>query len=228
MDIKQYLSYGAGVGSTALLCYLLDEVKSGDIEVVFCDHGGDWPETYDYVNYIQQKLDINITVLKVDIEKKGGLYDYFHHYKMVPLFQYRICTDKGKIKPFNKYIERPCMNYLGITWDERRRARANRLKTVTNQYPFVEKRITRNAAIKIITNAGLNIPIKSGCWFCPFQGKDQWRKLYNMHDDLFLKAIELENNGNGTRIQPNGKPLQLMYDSFKYQTKLNRFEVPQR
>ena len=222
--MKEYLSYGAGVGSTALICHLLDEIKAGGIEIVFFDHGGDWPETYKYVEYIQQKLDIDITVLKVDIENKGGLYDYFYHYKMVPLFQYRICTGKGKIRPFNKYIERPCINYLGITWDERRRARANRLKTVENKYPLAENRITRNSAINIIKKAGLEIPIKSGCWFCPFQGRDQWHKLYDKHNDLFIKAIELEENGNGTRIQPSGKSLQSMYNNFKYQTKLNLYQ----
>lgn len=44
--MREYLSYGGGVGSTGLLCYLLPRIRNGEIEVVFCDHGGDYPETY--------------------------------------------------------------------------------------------------------------------------------------------------------------------------------------
>ena len=116
--MKEYLSYGGGVGSTGLLCYLLPRIRAGEIEVVFCDHGGDYPETYDYVEYIQKALGIDITVLKVDIEGKGNLYEYFQHYKMIPLYRWRICTDKSKIRPFTKYVETPCISHLGITWDE--------------------------------------------------------------------------------------------------------------
>lgn len=223
--MKEYLSYGAGVGSTGLICYLLDEIRAKKIEVVFCDHGCDWPETYEYVNYIQKELDVDITILKVNIENKGNLYDYFYHYKTVPLYQYRICTDKSKIRPFNKYIERPCKNYLGITYDEKKRANPNRLKTIENIYPFVEEHITRKSVIKFIKTFGLKIPQKSGCWFCPFQRPIQWKKLYHKHNDLFLKAIKLEKNGNGTKIQPNKKSLQSLYDSIKYQTKLDRWEA---
>ena len=218
--VKQYLSYGAGVGSTALLCYMLDDIRCGDIEVVFSDHGADWPETYEYVEYIKDALKINITILKTDIENKGNLYEYFYHYKIIPLFRYRICTYKGKIIPFNKFAEMPCNVFLGITWDERKRARPNKLKKVMNCYPFVEERITRDRAIKIIKNTGLKIPNKSGCFFCPFQGKKQWKRLYDEHNELFIKAIELEDNADN-RILPTGRSLQSMYDEFRYQSKLN-------
>ena len=142
--MKQYLSYGAGVGSTALLCYMIEGVRCGDIEVVFCDHGADWPETYEYVDYIKDALGIDIKSLSVEIQGSKGF-----------------CTDKSKIRPFNKYIERPCNVFLGITWDERKRAKPNKTKTIKSIYPFVEERINRDRAIKIIENTGLKIPNKS-------------------------------------------------------------------
>lgn len=227
MDIKKYLSYGGGVGSTGLLCYLLPEVQSGEIEVVFCDHGGDYPETYEYVQYIQNELDIPITILKVDIEEKGNLYEYFQHYKMIPLYRWRICTYKSKIRPFNAYVQTPCISYLGITWDEKKRARPNKNKGIENYYPMVEKEITRDGAIKLIKSEGLRVPMRSGCWFCPFQGKKQWGYLYENHEDLFLKAIALEEGAQdrrkNSRILPSGKPLTQLYDEFRYQSHLNDF-----
>lgn len=39
--MNEYLSYGAGVNSTALMLYLLDQGWDG--EIIFVDHGGDHP-----------------------------------------------------------------------------------------------------------------------------------------------------------------------------------------
>ena len=47
--MKNYLSFGAGVNSVAL--YLLMQDLGIQFEAVFVDHGGDWPETYEYVEY---------------------------------------------------------------------------------------------------------------------------------------------------------------------------------
>ena len=217
--MRQYLSYGAGVGSTALLCHMLDDIRSGNVEVVFCDYGADWPETYDYVEYIQKTLKITITVLKVEIQGSKGLYNFYIDHNTIPFYRYRICTDKSKIRPFNKYIERPCNVFLGITWDERKRAKPNKTKTITSCYPFVEYRITRDRAIRIIENTGLKIPNKSGCYFCPFQGKAEWKRLFDEHNDLFIKAICLEDNANN-RILPTGRSLQNLYDEFRFQSTL--------
>ena len=217
--MRQYLSYGAGVGSTALLCHMLDDIRSGNVDVVFCDHGADWPETYDYVEYIQKTLKITITVLKVEIQGSKGLYNFYIDHNTIPFYRYRICTDKSKIRPFNKYIERPCNVFLGITWDERKRAKPNKTKTITSCYPFVEDRTTRDRAIRIIENTGLKIPNKSGCYFCPFQGKAEWKRLFDEHNDLFIKAICLEDNADN-RILPTGRSLQSLYDEFKFQSTL--------
>ena len=217
--MRQYLSYGAGVGSTALLCHMLDDIRSGNVEVVFCDYGADWPETYDYVEYIQKTLKITITVLKVEIQGSKGLYNFYMDHNTIPFYRYRICTDKSKIRPFNKYIERPCNVFLGITWDERKRAKPNKTKTITSYYPFVEDRTTRDRAIRIIENTGLKIPNKSGCYFCPFQGKAEWKRLFDEHNDLFIKAICLEDNADN-RILPTGRSLQSLYDEFKFQSTL--------
>lgn len=225
--MREYLSYGGGVGSTGLLCYLLPRIRNGEIEVVFCDHGGDYPETYQYVKYIQEALGIHITVLKIDIEGKGNLYEYFKHYEMIPLYRWRICTVASKIKPFNKYVQTPCISYQGITWDERKRAKPNKNPDIENKYPMVEAELTREDAISLIKKEGLDVPMRSGCWFCPFQGREQWRYLYEKHEDLFIKAVDLEENAQSrrknSRILPSGKPLKMLYDEFKFQSKLDEF-----
>jgi 3'-phosphoadenosine 5'-phosphosulfate sulfotransferase (PAPS reductase)/FAD synthetase len=56
-----YLSFGAGVNSTALMLYLLD--RGVDFEAVFVNHGTDYPETYEYVQYLKDN-GYRITVIK--------------------------------------------------------------------------------------------------------------------------------------------------------------------
>jgi hypothetical protein len=227
--LKKYISYGGGVGSTALICFLLDQIDN--YEIVFMNHGGDWPETYDYVKYIQQELGINITVLNVDIEKKGSLYEYFWFYQMVPLYRYRICTDKAKIRPFNAYANIPCTVSFGITWDEKKRCWQNKEKEITNVYPLVDTRISRDTGIKLIRGAGLEVPMKSGCYFCPFQQRAQFKDLYDKHPGLFQKAVDLENRAMhrkpDIRLLPNEWPLWKLQLEFQQQTKLSEFEEVQ-
>jgi hypothetical protein len=35
-------------------------------------------------------------------------------------------------------------------------------------------------------------PVKSGCYFCPFQSPREWSVLYHTHPDLFWDAVALE------------------------------------
>jgi len=45
--IQAYLSHGMGVNSTALM--LLLEDQGVEFESIFVNHGGDFPETYEYL-----------------------------------------------------------------------------------------------------------------------------------------------------------------------------------
>jgi hypothetical protein len=214
------------VGSTALLINKINQIKNSKIEVVFINHGADWPETYDYLEYIQRKLEINITTINVDIEGKGGLYEYFWYYKMLPLMLYRICTVKGKLDPFYTYIKTPARILLGMTYDEKKRCIENGKTNVENVYPLVNEKITRKGAIEIIKKHGLKIPKKSGCFFCPFQKKRQWQELFYDHLELFKKAMELEEralkeNSNVSTLTKTR--LKDLYTQFNHQTSLSDF-----
>ena len=201
--MRKYLSHGAGVDSTALMLLLLNEDPK--FESVFIDHGGDYPETYEYVDYLIEK-GYEITVLKPSVIAKkvryDNIYDYFWHYKSVPFRNYRICTDKFKIQTFNKYVEKPCIVYLGYDWSEYDRARKPKTKSpksIEYQYPLVEKRINRSQCKKIIRDHNLKVPRKSGCWFCPFQKLSDWKKLRDNYPELFKKAMAMEDRAFSAR-----------------------------
>jgi len=190
MKTKRYLSYGAGVNSTALMLLLKDE--GIEFESVFVDHGGDYPETYDYVDYLKKK-GYEITVLVPEASGCRTIEEYAHKYNLFPGFHFRWCTIHFKIKPLHKYYAKPCVDYIGIGKDEERRIQNYRkVPGITAQYPLIEKGIDRNNCIDIIKEHGLKVPRRSGCWCCPFMSKPEVRRLFLEQPDLYKRRKELE------------------------------------
>ncbi|RKX54122.1 MAG: hypothetical protein DRP24_06595 [Thermotoga sp.] len=188
--MKKYLSFGGGINSTALL--LLLNSKDIEFETIFVDHGGDYPHTYYYVKYLQDQ-GFDITIIRPNVDGWcSSLPEYCFKYKIRPLRQYRWCTYKFKIMPIRSYVKKPCEMYIGISYDERHRVRDSGVKGVENKYPLVEEKITRGDCIRIIKEHDLEVPKRSGCWFCPFQGKKQIRQLYLEYPELYEKLKEME------------------------------------
>jgi len=200
MTIK-YISYGGGVNSTALMILMEGHYD----EIIFVWHGGDYPVTYDYVEYIQNK-GFDITILKPDVEGFDNLYDYCFEKKIIPSRMFRWCTDKFKLKPIYKYIVKPCEMMIGICEDEKGRTNVKSRKDINISYPLINNKIDRNGCIKIIEDAGLKVPPRSGCYFCPFMKSIEIRKLFIEYPDLYNKAKKLEENCMRSDIYIKNKP----------------------
>lgn len=181
--MNEFIAYGGGRGSTAILLKKLKSIRSGDLEVVFVDHGADLPETQKYVRDIQEELDINITT-----RQSGNLYDYCWQHRVLPSIHWRWCTDKFKIRPMKKYVGTD-IPIIGLTYDERWRAKDFEIKG-KGIYPLIREEITTRQTLGLFEE--ISIPCKSGCFFCPFQNKESWRRLFFNHPTLFKKALALE------------------------------------
>ena len=215
--MKKYLSFGGGVNSVAMMLLLLDQ--KDEFEAVFVDHGTDWPETYEYVNMFQGWLKKHghdqITVLKPahskDLEGKpfSNLYEFSYFRRIVPSGFRRWCTADFKVKPIYKYVDTPSFMLIGIDFGEAKRARISTEKGIENRYPLIEYEIDREGCKKIIYDSGLDIPMKSGCYICPFQRKAQWIELRKKHPELFCKAQQLEDRNMEYRIEKGKKPMTL-------------------
>ena len=199
----KYLSFGGGVNSTALLIYL--EEKGEDFETIFVNHGGDWPETYKYVEYLREQ-GYEITEIIPNEAGCRTIIEYCYHYHIIPGIQRRFCTDHFKLRPINRYIERPCIMYIGVSFEEKKRARESGKAGVKNMYPLVDEKITREACKELIKSNGLKVPPRSGCYFCPFISRADARKLKRLHPDLFQQVVQLENDCNkpGHHIKAKG------------------------
>lgn len=200
--MKIYLSYGAGVVSEALRLWLLE--NEYDFEAVWVDHGCDWPETIEFAHTIP-----NLTILKPNVEGYDNLYDYCLKYKMVPHFKLRFCTVKFKLQTLYNYFKKPSIVYIGYTIDEENRMRQSQHKNIINCFPFLMLNWTRKNCIDYIKKLDKKVPIRSGCWFCPFQTKEQWKLLMKQHPDLYIKAKELEKLNIEYRKSKGKDPLTL-------------------
>jgi len=200
----QYLSFGGGVNSTALLLLLTDRCEQ--FETIFVNHGGDYPVTYEYVDYLRDE-GFEITEITPNVEGYHTIYDYSIQKQILPSRRFRWCSDKFKIRPINSYIELPCTMFIGFDKGELKRVVDNRLTQITNEYPLVDAGMDRNDCIDIIIEHGLKVPQKSGCWFCPFMHKLEVRELFLNHHDLYNKTVALENNCMKEGFYIKNKPL---------------------
>jgi hypothetical protein len=112
----------------------------------------------------------------------------------------RSCTGHWKIDVIAKWQrqhgateETPAVAGLGISLDELQRARTDSgIPYQRLAYPLLDLRLTRADCVGIIERAGLAVPPKSSCWFCPFKTVGQWQAMRHAEPDLFARAVGLE------------------------------------
>ena len=66
-------------------------------------------------------------------------------------------------------------------------------------YPLLDLGITRNECRRIIAEAGLPIPPKSSCFFCPFKKPSEFAEMRRDDPDLFEAAAQVEDLTNRAR-----------------------------
>jgi hypothetical protein len=125
----------------------------------------------------------------------------------------RACTGEFKIEVVKKWIlergatpEDPAHVAIGISLDEFQRMRDSKDAFQVLDYPLIDLRMTRNDCQRVIREAGLPVPPKSSCFFCPFHRLGVWQELYDKHPDLFAKSVLLERTLNERRAARKEDP----------------------
>lgn len=195
MAAKYILSYGAGLNSTALMVYLIENRYPID-GVIFADTGAETPETYNALKVAQKYL-ISHRLPLWYVSSKQSLYDTCKRRRVIPSQVWRWCTRDKKITPihaFYRSLNTQIIQYLGISFDERERAKESGCDSIKNFFPLIENKIDRQSCMDIVMLADFNFPApkRSGCYFCPFNNISRWKEIYQNHPDLFLKAKLLE------------------------------------
>lgn len=213
--MKNYLSFGGGVNSVAMMLLLLDEGVEFEAVYVWMP---DWPETHEYLMMLESKgYPVKVIMASQTCKgtKTGNLYEYCWLNRMFPSRQIRWCTAKFKVGTLHKYFEKPCFVMIGIGAEESHRAKLSSFDGMEHRFPLIEREIDRDSCIEIIKAHGLPIPIKSGCYICPFQKPMQFKHLRRQHPELFCKLVDLEKRNNENRIAKGKQPYYSRDKSFQ-------------
>jgi 3'-phosphoadenosine 5'-phosphosulfate sulfotransferase (PAPS reductase)/FAD synthetase len=220
---QRYFSFGGGVQSMAVLVLAVQGRVQYDA-MLFCNvgHDSENPATIEYVERIAKPYAAANGVELVELRKTRFGQDETLLEKLyrdersigIPVYlgsgmpMPRNCTSKYKIELMARYHKQhgatednPCITGLGISMDEIQRMRLDsKIKWQTLEYPLIDMRLYRRDCMRIIADAGLPVPPKSSCWFCPFHGREDWRRLKREQPEQFAKAVELEHMLNERRV----------------------------
>lgn len=210
-------SYGGGVQSTAALVLAV----RGEIDYstfLFCNVGDDSenPETLRYMHDVAMRYASarGIELIELQATRYGEpetLYGRLTRPESrsigIPVRMAgsgapgnRACTKDFKIMVVARWLREhgatkndPATVGLGISLDEFQRMRNDSgIAYEKLAYPLIDLRLSRQDCINIIMKAGLPIPPKSSCWFCPFHSLQTWQEMRQNDPELFQKACALE------------------------------------
>lgn len=120
----------------------------------------------------------------------------------------RRCTMDFKIDVVRKEIktlkQASTKVSMGISTDEFHRAKDSPVKEIEHQYPLLDKKISRFECGNIIRDAGLPVPPKSACFFCPYKRLEDWRTMAKDEPELFERACDLEKRISEARSDEQG------------------------
>lgn len=212
-------SFGGGTNSTAMLIGMVERGEKCDL-IVFADTGGEKPYTYEHIIDMSKWLVAHnmpsIQTVRGTAPKMiedDSLEGECLRIKALPsiAYGYKKCSQKWKIAPINMYVGKFCkergidpasvIRMIGFDADETRRA-----KDFPNEkYPLIEWNWGRDECVNAIKRAGLKLPGKSACFFCPSSKKHEILQLKRDYPDLAARAVAMENNAELTHIKGLGR-----------------------
>lgn len=210
-----YLSFGAGVQSTALLVMSnlgLDGCPKADV-AIFADTGDEPSWVYENVDRMREWSKIPVETvsqghLSADVLGRGGFVS-------IPVFSdgdgrenqlRRQCTREYKIQPIERHVRELCglkkgqravgvidaTALIGISLDEATRMKPSRTAWVQNRYPLVDAGLRRHDCKRVVEGVGLSVPDKSSCLFCPYHSDEFWRRLQVRYPEEWGKACDMD------------------------------------
>lgn len=222
------VSFGGGVNSAAMLVGMYQRGIPIDL-ILFADVGAERPEIYAFLHEMGDWLRVrglpSITVVE-NVDRFGQRLTLEQeclrsHTLPSIAFGHKRCSLKHKIAPQDKFCNhhpgcraewaegRRVKKYIGYDAGEgRRRERARERDAADRKYckvyPLMDWGWTRADCIRAIRQAGLSVPGKSSCFFCPSMKKQEILALRDQHPELLARALALEANARERLITVQG------------------------
>ena len=210
------LSLGAGVQSTAVLLMMIHgEIPKADA-VIFADTGWEPAAVYkhlakleilmaennmpfykvsagnirqDFIESETRFASMPLHILNTNGKKAMVRRQCTSEYKIVPLLKKQ--RELADLKKGQRCKEHRVTTIIGISYDELQRMRDPAFPWILNEYPLVDKKITRQDCIDWCEQHGYDKPPRSACIGCPFKSATEWIHLKTMPEE-WQDAVEFD------------------------------------
>ena len=224
-------SYGGGTQSAAIAVLIAQGRLPKPERTVMADTSREATETWEYLDKHVSPLLASVG-LRVEIAPhslaKCDLYSYKGEL-LIPAYTANgkletFCSGEWKAEVVLRYLrsvgygpKNPVRTWIGISLDEKRRAKPQNLKWQQLHWPLLfDFPLTRAECRHIVLEAGLPEPPKSSCWKCPHRRDPQWKRLKDFYPADFEAACRLDeqiryedilSGGSGLWLHESRKPL---------------------
>lgn len=132
-------------------------------------------------------------------------------------YYHRSCSQKWKHSPQDKWLNNwlpakewrakggKVLKAIFYDADEPERAQTHSNSGCQNWHPLLDYEWGRDECVAAIRLAGLPVPPKSSCFFCPEMTPAEVFELQERHPDLLARALAMEDNADMHTIQGLGK-----------------------
>ena len=201
------VSFGGGVNSSAMLVGMHERGEKPDA-ILFADTGGEKPETYSHIEKMGSWLDQHEMPPIITVTSPKTLEADCLDRETLPskAFGFGSCSEHFKLRPQRRWIRenkiKDAMWLVGIHAGEQKRAMRVLNQRPDIRFPLIEWDWSQAECLSALTNAGIEVPVKSACFFCPAMKKREIIELRDKHPDLLERAIEMEQIAKeGGRLQ---------------------------
>jgi len=217
--ILTVISLGVGVQSSTMALMSAKGVLPKVDCAIFADTGFEPDFVYKYLEYLKQKLEFPIYVVNngnikddikdwINLDKRMPTAPFFtknretgkkgmlmrqctNDYKIVPVarkIRELVGLTRGKHFPKDKFVEQ----WFGISLDEIVRIKISNKKYLTNYYPLIDLKMTRDGCLKWMTDNNYLLPEKSACICCPYHSDSFWQEMKDTKPNEFKQAVEYD------------------------------------
>lgn len=193
MEKVQIWSSGGGVQSAAIAALIVQGRIAPPDMAVIVDTEREKSSTWKYMDDVitPALTTVGVTlhrILKSEYEKTDLYGGADKETLLIPAFT-TAGGDVGKLPTYcSAYWKREvvkrwaraqgvksAVQWLGISVDEKHRAKRSKNARWKNRYPLIELRLNRGECIALVKRMGWPTPPKSSCWMCPNQTAEEWR-----------------------------------------------------
>ena len=235
-DGLRAVAYGGGVQSTCLLVLAAQRrIDFGVFLFAHVGHDSEDPATLDYVQRYAKPYAAEHGIPLVELHRirrdgsKETLYGRLtrpgSRSLPIPIRMSngapgtRSCTADFKVRLLGRWLKQhgaaaatPATLGIGISLDEIHRVNNRRAMPYERPvYPLLDHTppLRRIDCQRIIAAAGLPVPGKSACWFCPLRRPAAFAEMRRDRPDLFARACALESLLNTRRAELGKDPVWL-------------------